>query len=277
MTLSEPRAWLWTRWITSRACHFFCEANHLYPKIASVLAELDIESPLSLEEASKSLTHLVLEAPLPPELDTAIQNAFARVFGDDLPPKTCAMRSSAVGEDGLFSFAGQFRTVLNVGPEGLAEAYKQVIASKYSAGALLYRVRGGFLDQETPMAVLALEMLDAAASGIVYSQSPLSSQPSSIVVYSVWGLGELLVKGAATPDRIEIARHGESLQVIRKEKASGESKMVLARSGLVETVALDPFEREHLSLSESMALQLAAWSVLLERRFGGPQDVEWCL
>ncbi len=263
--------------ITSRAHQYFCEANHLLPKIASVLADLDIDSPPSLEGASRDLTDLIREAPLPPEVEDAIRNAFVRTFEDVPPIRACAMRSSAVGEDGLFSFAGQFKTMLNVGPERLGEAYKEVLASKYSVGALLYRVKGGFLDQETPMAVLVLEMINPAASGIVYSRSPLSSQPSSIMVYSVWGLGELLVKGAAAPDRIEIARDGGSLRVVKKEKASGHSKMVLSRPGLVETVALDPIEKEHHSLTESMALQLASWSLKLESCFGGPQDVEWCL
>jgi pyruvate, water dikinase len=263
--------------ITSRAYHYFCEANHLFPKIASVLADLDMDSPALLEKASNELTRVVREAPLPPEVEAAIRNAFAQTFGKDSPQKMCAMRSSAVGEDGLFSFAGQFKTVLNVAPERLGEAYKEVLASKYSVGAMLYRVGGGSLDQETPMAVLVLEMLDAAASGIVYSQSPLSSQPSSIVVYSVWGLGELLVNGAATPDQIEISRDGGSLRVVKIKKASGDSKMVLSGPGHVETVPLDPFEKEHLSLSESMALQLATWSLTLESCFGGPQDVEWCL
>jgi pyruvate,water dikinase len=263
--------------ITSRAYHYFCEANHLFPKIASVLADLNIDSPSSLEGASRDLTVLIREAPLPPEVEDAIRNAFVQTFENVPPIRACAMRSSAVGEDGLFSFAGQFKTVLNVGPERLGEAYKEVIASKYSVGALLYRVNGGFLDQETPMAVLVLEMLNPAASGIVYSRSPLSSQPSSIMVYSVWGLGELLVKGAVAPDRIEIVRDGGSLRVVKKEKASGDSKMIPSRPGLVETIALDPVEKEHHSLSESMALQLASWSLKLESCFGGPQDVEWCL
>ena len=263
--------------ITSKAYHSFYEVNDLLPKVASALADLDIDSPSSLEDASRALTDLILKAPLPPELEGAVRKAFDRVFGDARPPKRCAMRSSAVGEDGLFSFAGQFKTVLNAGPENLVEAYKEVIASKYSVGALLYRVAGGFLDQETPMAVLAVEMLDAAVSGIVYSQSPLSSQPSSIMVYSVWGLGELLVRGVAAPDRIEIARDGGSLRVVKKEKASGDSKMVMSGPGLVETVPLNPFEKEHHSLSESIALQLASWSLRLESCFGGPQDVEWCL
>jgi pyruvate,water dikinase len=263
--------------ITSRAYHFFCEANKLYPTIASLLADLDIDSPSSLEETSQALMNVIRRSPLPPDVERAIRDALALVFGGDLPPRRCAVRSSAVGEDGLFSFAGQFKTVLNAGPENLVEAYKEVIASKYSVGALLYRVKGGFLDQETPMAVLVIEMLDPVASGIVYSQSPLSSQPSSITVYSVWGLGELLVKGAAAPDRFEIARHGDSLRLAKKVKASQDVKMVLSRPRLVETVGLDPFEKEHHSLSESTALELAAWSLRLESCFGGPQDVEWCL
>jgi pyruvate,water dikinase len=263
--------------ITSRAYDSFFEENRLYPKIDSVLADLDIDSPSSLEEASQALVDLIRRSPLPPDVEKALQEAFGQVFGDGFPPKKCAVRSSAIGEDGIFSFAGQFKTVLNVVPEHLVEAYKEVIASKYSIGALLYRVNGGFLDQETPMAVLVVEMLDAVASGIVYSRSPLSSQPSSITVYSVWGLGELLVKGAAAPDRFEIARHGDSLRVLKKVNGSQDVKMVLSRPGLIETIALDPHEKEHPSLSESMALQLATWSLTLESLFGGPQDMEWCL
>jgi phosphoenolpyruvate synthase/pyruvate phosphate dikinase len=47
-----------------------------------------------------------------------------------------AVRSSAVGEDGSLSFAGQHQTVLNSDLDGLVAAYRQVIASKYSARAL---------------------------------------------------------------------------------------------------------------------------------------------
>ena len=47
-----------------------------------------------------------------------------------------AMRSSAVGEDGQASFAGQYLTVLNVTENSIIDAYKKVIASKYSPRAL---------------------------------------------------------------------------------------------------------------------------------------------
>jgi pyruvate,water dikinase len=76
-----------------------------------------------------------------------------------------ALRSSAVKEDGKASFAGQYHTLLNVDKKNILTGYKHIIASKYSAGALFYRISHGILDDETPMAVLVLEMIDSKASG----------------------------------------------------------------------------------------------------------------
>ena len=184
-----------------------------------------MDSPHSLEATSEQLASLLLDAPIPSDLDKAIRDAWnltskGKNPGDDTSALSArwAVRSSAVGEDGAFSFAGQFKTVLNVDPRNLGQAYKEVIASKYSPNALFYRVKNGFLDQETPMAVLVLEMIDAEASGIVYSRSPVSSGSTATTVYSVWGLGEHLVKGATAPDVIEVSREEEgAARVIRKE------------------------------------------------------------
>ena len=80
-----------------------------------------------------------------------------------------AVRSSAIGEDGPLSFAGQHQSILNVSAEGLISAYKQVIASKYSPKALHYRISNGLIDVDMPMAVLFLPMLEAESAGVIYT------------------------------------------------------------------------------------------------------------
>lgn len=198
--------------VTSSAFHYFLELNGIQSSIEAVLARLDVESSVSLESASKELTQLILQASLPHDLEDAISECCLRV----IEGKPCAVRSSAVGEDTVISFAGQYRSVLNVSRENLGSAYKEVIASKYSPRALSYRIRHGLLDAETPMAVLITEMIEAEAGGVAYSRSPLEPDRDNVAVYSVWGLGELLVKGTVTPDVIQVSRekvHG----IIRKE------------------------------------------------------------
>jgi pyruvate,water dikinase len=275
LALTIPKGFV----ITSKAYSYFIEFNHLSTRIEAALADLDVDSPLSLEKTSTHLTSLILEGFLPPDLQKAIGETCADLMSDDGSSGVLsrwAVRSSAVGEDGAFSFAGQFKTVLNVDPKNLDQAYKEVLASKYSPNALFYRVKNGFLDQETPMAVLVLEMIDAEASGIVYSQSPVSSGSTATTVYSVWGLGEHLVKGATVPDVTKVSWEDHVPHVTSKDRGARETKMILSPDGSVETVPIETHEKEPLSLGDRKAIELATWAAQLESLFAEPQDIEWC-
>ena len=271
LLLPVPRGFV----ITTRAFHHFCEVNRLKSEVERVLGALDVDSPHSLETTSERLTSLLLDAPIPSDLGRTLRDTWESI--SSARSARWAVRSSAVGEDAELSFAGQFRTLLNVDSSQIDQAYKEVIASKYSPNALLYRIKNGLLDQETPMAVLVLEMINPEASGIVYSRSPVSSGSLTTTVYAVWGLGEHLVSGATSPDVIEVSReNGKAAGVVRKSQGARESKMVISVDGRVRTVALEPHEKQRLSLDEEGARQLAAWACQLESLFGTPQDVEWC-
>ncbi|MEW6663952.1 MAG: PEP/pyruvate-binding domain-containing protein [Thermodesulfobacteriota bacterium] len=271
--------------LTTRAFDLFCEVHRLAPKIEAALALVDVDSPSSLETASAQITSAIRSATLPPDLEKAVRDTWPLMFDDASGAMSdsraggigrYAVRSSAVGEDAAISFAGQYATILHVAADRFGEAYKEVLASKYSPNALMYRVSNGLLDQETPMAVLVLEMIDAAASGIVYSRSPVVPDSPAVTVYSVWGLGEPLVRGGTVPDVVEVARDGSGA-ILRKARGAAKTKAVLAPSGGLETVPLEPREREYGSVDEDTARQLAAWALRLENHFGVPQDMEWCL
>ena len=82
------------------------------------------------------------------------------------------MRSSALSEDGEASFAGQYASLLKVPDAEITVSYKEVLASKYGPRAVAYRLRGGLADQDTPMAVLVLQMIEPVVSGVVYTWEP---------------------------------------------------------------------------------------------------------
>jgi len=166
--LSVPRGFV----ITTNAFTSFLEHNNLQPELDRRLALLDISSATSLRQLAGEMVSLVNTAEIPPHIEKAIIESFSSLAGKSGKTTLAAVRSSAAHEDSETSFAGQYVTELNVGKKHLLEAVKKVYASKYSPKALYYRVDNGLSDAETPMAVLVVEMLDAAVSGVIYTGDP---------------------------------------------------------------------------------------------------------
>ena len=79
-----------------------------------------------------------------------------------------AVRSSALGEDGELSFAGQFLSLLNVSGQHLVESYLQIIASLYSVEAINYRLLHHICGESAEMAVGIIAMVAARYSGVAF-------------------------------------------------------------------------------------------------------------
>ena len=262
--------------ITTNAFRYFIEFNDLRKSIDEKLAKLDINSTASLNIISHELVDIMMKAQIPPDMEEDILNtydSFQKSAGKDVK---LALRSSAVGEDTRSSFAGQYRTILNVSKDGILDAYKAVIASKYSPRALYYRISYGLLDTETPMAVAALEMIASAVSGIIYTEDIKDFDSKSLSIHSIWGLGELLVGGEVSADIINVIKKDKP-EITRKQTGIKSRQMVFSPKNCTEIVPVDD-EKQHLhSLDDASALILADWGMKLERHFKEPQDIEWCM
>ena len=71
-----------------------------------------------------------------------------------------------IREDALgVTFAGQYRSELNVLPEEACEVWKEIVASKYAVTAMSYRFQRGIPDEAAPMSVGVLSMVQALATG----------------------------------------------------------------------------------------------------------------
>ena len=260
--------------ITTNAFHYFLEANDLQKPINRHLSDLDVNSPSSLEETAERIEQLILNAAMPEEIAMAVTSA-VNDFGPVEKNFRAALRSSAVKEDGKASFAGQYKTLLNVKKKDILNGYKQVVAGKYSSQALYYRVNHGILDSETPMAVLVLEMIDSKSSGVMYTKDPEDTMSDNLLIHSAWGQGELLVEGGVSPDLIKVSK--KNPDTILSTKTSAKQNQTVLEPGLqARTIQTDPREKDLLSLDEASALTLAGWSILLENHFKEPQDIEWC-
>ena len=99
-----------------------------------------------------------------------------------------AVRSSAVGEDGdEDSYAGQHDTFLHVDSLSAAwESYRQCLDSIHSDRAVAYRSTRRFTLQHWPqpiphMAVIVQEMVDADASGVLFTRHPITDEETLVI------------------------------------------------------------------------------------------------
>jgi pyruvate, water dikinase len=261
--------------ITSFAFERFLEENKLAVPIEMILTSLNPDDPGDLEAQSAIIQESIRNAPVPEFLAAKILQAYEVLERKTQPNVRIAMRSSAVGEDTEASFAGQHLTVLNVTKENILEAYKAVVASKYAARAILYRQNFGLDDRETPMCVAGITMIDSQASGVMYTVEPTRPDSGLLKVSSIWGLGEHLVSGEASPDEFYVAKRTGAItnRAIGRKK----EKLINLPGGGTQLVEVPEEENTQASLTDAAVQTLAKYGMKLEDYFQAPQDVEWAL
>lgn len=260
--------------MTTRAFYAFLQYNDLQDYIKVKLEEVDIYDGSLLSRISGDLMGRIMGGRVPPEVNQAVSEAVGDLRKSAGKALSLAVRSSAMAEDRRSSFAGQYESLLNVREEEVLDAYRKVLASKYAPRALYYRISYGLSDSETPMAVLVLEMVDASASGVIYTRDLESSESDHLSLHAIWGLGELLVGGGTSPDRIRVKR-AKPLEILDRRSGVKASEMISEEDGGVGIRPLDQEKAESFSLDDASALKLAGWALRLEEHYGKPQDIEW--
>ena len=124
------------------------------------------------------------------------------------------------------------------------------------------------------MAVLVLVMVDAVASGVVYTRDPAASDNEALLVHSIHGLGLPLVGGETVPDIFVFPPESEvPVEVV----AGSQQRQLVLRGGHIIEESLNEGQRQQLSLSREQAMHLAAVAREVEGFFKSPQDIEWAL
>lgn len=259
--------------VTASGYDLFLQANRIDQMVVDELAGI-APGASNLEEVSRRLTNLILAAQVPDELVALLQAHYDAVEQQTRPGIHLAMRSSAVREDSDASFAGQYRSVLNVSREHLADAYREVVASSFSPRAIAYRQMAGIDITETPMCVLGLAMIDAAASGVLYTADPSGSDGETMQISAVLGLGEQLVSGDAAADTYIFDRRTGSRS--SQEIVAKNIRLDAGKEGVAEH-QVPRHEAQEAALSQQEAEQLVSAGSLLEQLFTGPQDIEWVI
>jgi pyruvate,water dikinase len=268
--------------VTTRAFQAFMDQNNLFDEINRRKMEIDPDLPESITLASEDIQRVILNTPLPTNLEEALYHAYDLLAREGLPGSTAAgslpvaLRSSAIGEDSELSFAGQYLSILNVDREKLAQGYKMVLASLFTPRAISYRLSQGIRDEDIAMSVACLQMIDSLASGVMYSRHPFKPRDEDILINAVWGLGPYAVDGVIPPDTYRVAKRDRFNILVTSISTKPVQLVRNPRGGLLEVPVAE--ERVHgPCLSPDQISTLAGYALKLEEHYRVPQDIEWAL
>ena len=262
--------------VTAYAFKRFMEHNNLMDGINRKLYSLDLKDMERLSDISREVQELITDADLPDDLRKAILNAYDELMKKVGKKVSVSVRSSAVQEDGEFSFAGQYTTALGVQQKDLIlKKYKEILASLFTHRAIFYYKSKGFKEEDMIMSVGIMTMVDARTSGVMYSHDPTDPHKNVIIINAVWGLGTSAVDGHVTPDTYIVSKTNN---VILEKKAAAQKTMLAFTpdKGVVEVELTEDMGKKSC-LSDEQTLTLANFADVLEKHFNKPQDIEWAI
>ena len=249
----------------------------LQQDIAQALSKMDNVPDTNSDPmmVSKEVCSAIVNAKIPKKVKKGIKREAEKLkrHGYDY----FAVRSSAVGEDTELSYAGQYKSFLNVSPDKLEARYKDVICSLFSPEAIYYRSENGITHHETAMAVGVTAMVTPKVSGVMYTCDPEMADQDVILISASWGLARTVVDGSAGVDFYKLARYSPAINIIER-RISKKNKKYIADPKLGEFEAPVQDELVNIpSLSEKELEKLVQIGTILESYFKKPQDIEWSI
>ena len=88
----------------------------------------------------------------------------------------------------------------------MLDAVRRCWASLWNERAIVYRARQRIDPAGVAIAVVVQELVDAEASGVMFTADPITGDDSRIEINAVLGLGEALVSGQASADSFTVER-----------------------------------------------------------------------
>jgi len=268
--------------LTTCAYWHFLKKNKLDKGLKRVFKDFDPDSLKSLKETGREARSLIMESEIPEDLEKEIIKAYKKLEKEYGKGTEVAVRSSGVAEDQpKASFAGQFESFLNVvGEEQLLVAVKKCLASTFGDRVIAYREEKGFPHLKFALSIGVQKMVrsDLASSGVMFTLDTETGFSNVVLINSIWGVGEMIVKGKITPDQFYVfkptLKEGYK-PIIVKNLGRKNRKYLFAGSGGLKEAAVPQSNQLKFSLTDEEVLKLAQWAVVIEDHYSRPQDIEW--
>lgn len=279
--------------ITVEGYYTFLKFNNLEEEIKQIVDAIDFNHIESLRRGGMQVRQLILNGRFPKELSEEIIDSYKRISQVyDQEFTDVAVRSSATAEDlPDASFAGQQETFLNVrGPGSLIDCVRNCFASLFTDRAISYRQSFGYDHFQLALSVCIQKMVrsDLGSSGVAFSIDTESGFKDAVVINASFGLGELIVQGAVSPDEYIVFKPlvKEGFSAIIEKKMGNKDKMMIYGEGGDERVKIISTEnsfRNRFCLKEETIIKLARWVAIIEDYYSKingkwtPMDVEWAV
>lgn len=259
----------------------FCVTTNAFKKVVDEsapvnplidqLSSLTVNDRDKIREVSRQIRETIENAAIPNEITGAIINHLTTTDAS----AAYAIRSSATAEDlPTASFAGQQDTYLNIiEKEAILQHIRNCWASLFTERAVIYRMQNGFDHRQVHLAVIVQEMVFPQASGILFTADPVTSNRKIISIDAGFGLGEAIVSGLVSADCYKV----KDEKIIDKRIAAKKMAIYGLKEGGTETKALVADQQKTQTLNDAQILELARIGKEIEKHFGTPQDMEWCL
>jgi rifampicin phosphotransferase len=259
--------------VTTEAFQQFVSSCRGLEPLWAALGTLGSDQIVDAQVLGAQLRERLAATPLPAAVEQAVV-ASLRARG---AMRAYAVRSSATDEDQpSASFAGLGETFLNIsGGEAILQSIRKCWISLFADRAILYRIQKRIDHRTAAMAVVVQELVCPDVSGVLFTADPVSGNTQRIVIEAVYGLGEALVSGKVTPDRLVLSR--PDLQVIELHVGRKAIEVIPDGSDQVRQRDVDPRRARAACMDAAIARRLGRLAREVERLLGGPQDLEWAI
>ncbi|MES2517685.1 MAG: PEP/pyruvate-binding domain-containing protein [Bacteroidota bacterium] len=266
--------------ITTHAYSAFLTEANLSALIMNIVNAIDCTNIENLDKSSAEIRHLILERPLPKQVETSIKESYKKLcqmagMEEDLP---VAVRSSATAEDlPDASFAGQQDTYLwVVGEDEVLENVRKCWASLFTSRAINYRKNQNIEESEVLMSVVVQKMVNARTAGVSMTLNPINGDRSKIVIDASWGLGEAVVSGEVTPDNFLVDKI--MLEILKANIQNKHIEHVPDKANrCVSTQEITDERATQSSLTDKEIIEICRISKVIEKHYKCPQDIEWAI
>lgn len=256
--------------VTTESYKEFINYNKLYSFIVEEIKDANLENIATI---GIKLREKIEQAEMPRKVEEEIIKAADKIGIDNY----YAVRSSATAEDLAFaSFAGQQDTYLNIkGKDSLINAVKNCWASLFTDRAILYRLQNKIEHEKVHMSVVVQKMVLPDIAGIMFTADPVSGNRVIISIDASFGLGEALVSGLVSPDIYKFNKKKE--EIIDKTIAEKKLAIMPIQGGGTKKVDIAGEKSTNQVMADSDIKKLAELGMKIEKHYGYPQDIEWCL
>lgn len=256
--------------VTTVSYQEFIKQNNLSDFISRVIKDASLDNT---SQIGAKIREKIKQAEIPGQIKHEIIQSMNKAGASAY----YAVRSSATAEDLAFaSFAGQQDTYLNIkGEQSLHDSVRNCWASLFTDRAILYRIQNNIEHEKVYMSVVIQRMVLPEVSGIMFTADPVSGHRGIISIDAGYGLGEALVSGLVSPDIYKFKKSSKRIE----NKTIAEKKLAImpVEGGGTKKITITGEKTTNQVMDDSQIRYLAELGMAIEKHYGCPQDIEWCL